>query len=59
MIRITWHLFLLVLLALFSFCYALTRVGDGMFGSVRSWALAAWAVVVTVVFLIYGGVFWW
>lgn len=59
MIKITWHLFLLVLLACLSLCYALTRTGDSMFGSIKALTTFLWVVVWLVILLIYGGIFWW
>ena len=62
MITITWHLFVLLLALLFSFCWALTRDGErgGLLGvSKRDCAVAVWAVVAAIIVLIYGGIAWW
>lgn len=61
MITITWHLFVLIVLALVSLCIAITRSNKiGPYGiSPRSAMLALWVYGVIVVFLIYGGFVWW
>lgn len=60
MITITWHLLLLILAALFSFCYAVTRdARRGPAGSMRGFAVTVWAVGVIILTLIYGGFVWW
>ena len=60
MVTITWHLLVLLLLAVFGFVWAITRdKQSGMFGSPQGWALLLWATAVVVILLIYGGFFWW
>lgn len=61
MITITWHFLIMLLLAIFTFCSAITRSNStrGMFGSPRAWAILLWSVGWTVAFLIYGGIVWW
>ena len=59
MITISWHFFLMMTAIVLSFCYAVTREGDGKYGSRREWAVIIWSIVWLIILAIYGGIVWW
>ena len=59
MITITWHFFTLWAIMMFTFCYAITRRGKGLYGDKREWAVIIWSIVWLIILAIYGGFVWW
>lgn len=60
MITISWHLLLLIVIALIGFGYVMSLDDtDKMLGSARGWGLILYFFILIIVFLIYGGIVWW
>lgn len=60
MITISWHLLLLIVIALIGFGYVMTLDDtDRMLGSERSWGCIVYFFLLVIVLLIYGGIVWW
>ena len=59
MITISWHLFTLLVVMVFTFCLALRPNGKGKYGDYREWAVIAWSIVWLIILAIYGGIVWW
>lgn len=60
MITISWHLLLLIVIALIGFGYVMTLDDkDSMLGSERYWGCFVYFFLLAIVLLIYGGMVWW
>lgn len=60
MITISWHLLLLIVMAIIGFGFVMTLDNTNrMFGSERGWGLIIFFVLLVIVILIYGGIVWW
>lgn len=60
MITISWHLLLLIVIALIGFGYVMTLDDtDRMLGSERSCGCVLYFFLLAIVLLIYGGMVWW
>lgn len=60
MITISWHLLLIIILALLGFGYVMTLDNKAsILGSTRDWGCFVYWLVLIMVLLIYGGIVWW